>query len=326
MPKFSIIVPIYNVGDYLDDCLTSIIKQSFDDFECLLINDGSTDNSPDIAKDYSVRDDRFKFYNKSNGGLSDARNYGLERAVGDYIVFIDSDDIIHLRLLEYVNKAIIENQCDLVYFEYKKFFTHNDDYNSLFMSDDEHYSFKAITNAQLAQMPNFAWARIANRKLYSEIRFPKGYIYEDVLTSPLLSSKAQTIGYLSNKLYGYRKRENSITTQSAEKQFRLFETVHLLNDFVDNSKVQYIFYSTALVNLIQSCLVSLVRIEKYSTRKEFINLIVEEYNSLNYKNVLGCYSFNKFKILTLLAKNKITLTLLSMMLRPVVLVSDKKGK
>lgn len=111
-PLFSIIVPVYNVSEYLRRCLDSIINQSFKDFECLLIDDGSTDESPKICKKYAERDVRFRFYQKENGGVSTARNLGLENARGTWICFIDSDDYVETEYLSGFQR--ISNRGDLL--------------------------------------------------------------------------------------------------------------------------------------------------------------------------------------------------------------------
>lgn len=325
MPKFSIIVPIFNVESYLNECLTSIRQQIYPDFECLLINDGSTDNSGAIASNFSRRDSRFQYYEKNNGGLSDARNYGLSKASGEYIVFVDSDDVISSNLLRAVETAIEDFSCDLIYFNHVKFYDLKKNISSIFFEDDDGQISSLISNEKLAQKPNFAWARIAHKKLYDNISFPVGYIYEDVLTSPLLSSLAKRICYITENLYGYRKRLNSITTSSAERQFKLFDTVDLLKQCALEKRVPYLYYSTAYVNLIQSCLVSLVRIKNSKSRRKHLKMINKHYQDLSVKDILTCYSLGKFKILSLLAKNKLALTLLSCILRPIVFFSDKKG-
>ena len=102
--KFSIIVPVYNVEKYLEKCLESILNQTFKDFEAIIVNDGSTDNSQEIIDKYVNKDQKiFKSFKKENGGLSDARNFGIERAKGEYIVFLDSDDYIDENLLNTLN-------------------------------------------------------------------------------------------------------------------------------------------------------------------------------------------------------------------------------
>lgn len=324
--RFSLVLPIYNVSDYLEDCLLSIVCQDFKDFECLLIDDGSTDSSAEICEKFVRSNSNFKYYYKNNGGLSDARNFGLDRASGEYVVFIDSDDLISAKTLSAIDSCISLNGSDIVYFNYKKFYAEKNDPLPLFEQDISDSSFHRMSNIQLTQKPNFAWARVAKKSMYSSIRFPVGFIYEDVLTSPLLSARAKTISHIDIEMYGYRKRINSITTGSAEKQFRLFETLQLLEDNISKEKIDYKYYTTAFVNLIQSCLVSLVRIDSFTTRQKYIKLILTEYGRLSIGDIAKCWSLKRFKFLALLSKNKISLLLLSVALRQLVLFSDKKGK
>ena len=111
--NISIIVPIYNVEKWIDRCLSSIQKQSYEDFEVLLVDDGSSDNSDDICKNYTVRDKRFKYFKKINGGLSDARNYGIDRAEGKYLIFIDGDDYVEKNYVEKLYRTITKYATDV---------------------------------------------------------------------------------------------------------------------------------------------------------------------------------------------------------------------
>ncbi|HHK5899788.1 TPA: glycosyltransferase family 2 protein, partial [Serratia marcescens] len=119
---FSIIIPAYNVSEYLSNCLASIVKQEgCKSFECIIINDGSTDNTGDIAESFIINEKvkNFYYYEKKNGGVSETRNFGLEKASGEYIVFIDADDIISPNLLYFLSKAIEEHDADLVYYDFE---------------------------------------------------------------------------------------------------------------------------------------------------------------------------------------------------------------
>ena len=117
----SIIVPIYNVENYLQQCLDSIRNQTYQNFECLLINDGSPDNSANICREYVDKDSRFKYFEKENGGVSSARNLGIERSEGAYITFIDSDDWVESDYLEVLYKALIDEKADITVSTYKQF-------------------------------------------------------------------------------------------------------------------------------------------------------------------------------------------------------------
>ncbi|MDU1700948.1 MAG: glycosyltransferase family 2 protein, partial [Streptococcus mitis] len=117
----SIIVPIYNVENYLRQCLDSIMSQTYQNFECLLINDGSPDNSADICREYVEKDSRFKYFEKENGGVSSARNLGIERSGGAYITFIDSDDLVESDYLEVLYKVLKDEAADISVLTYKQF-------------------------------------------------------------------------------------------------------------------------------------------------------------------------------------------------------------
>ena len=117
----SIIVPIYNVENYLRQCLDSIMSQSYQNFECLLINDGSPDHSADICREYVEKDSRFKYFEKDNGGVSSARNLGIELSKGEYITFIDSDDWVDSDYLEVLYNALIDENADISVSTYKIF-------------------------------------------------------------------------------------------------------------------------------------------------------------------------------------------------------------
>ena len=113
MPAISVIIPVYNMGPWLRDCLESVLAQTFTSFECILVDDGSTDDSPQICDHYAKKDDRFRVIHKANGGLSSARNAGLDDAAGEYIAFVDSDDVILPDYLKILYEALHQNDADM---------------------------------------------------------------------------------------------------------------------------------------------------------------------------------------------------------------------
>ena len=119
MPKISIIVPVYNCKKYLRQCLDSILSQTFKDWECLLIDDGSTDESGSICDEYARRDNRFAAYHKENGGLTSARNYGLERSVGEWIMHVDGDDWIEVDSIERLLQTAKDTASDMVFGDFR---------------------------------------------------------------------------------------------------------------------------------------------------------------------------------------------------------------
>ncbi|QOV62486.1 glycosyltransferase family 2 protein [Kosakonia pseudosacchari] len=321
--KYSIIVPIYNVDRFLKDCLDSIQNAMTDECECILINDGSTDNSGHIAEVYCETQAFFHYYKKENGGLSDARNFGLQFAKGEYILFVDSDDVISPIIIHAIDIALKKSNTDVVYFNFLKFYSGN--VIKLLANDINGLQIRYSGRKELSQMPNFAWARVARRNLYTENKFPTGIIYEDVFTSPYISQQSTVVAFIDLPLYGYRKRSGSITTDSAEKQFKMFEAVKLLKARQEKGEVEFVFYSTALINLSQSCLVSLARIEDANTRRIYRKFIKNEFNALTFKNIMVSYSKIKFKCLAMASKITLSLYVLEKILRPVVLFADKRN-
>ena len=143
----SIIVPIYNVENYLRQCLDSIMSQTYQNFECLLINDGSPDNSADICREYVEKDSRFRYFEKENGGVSSARNLGIEHSKGEYITFIDSDDWVDSDYLEVLYNALIDENADISVSTYKRF--HMADNCWYFHSFQRGYEKKIFTGSEL---------------------------------------------------------------------------------------------------------------------------------------------------------------------------------
>ncbi|CEV66457.1 glycosyltransferase family 2 protein [Streptococcus pneumoniae] len=175
----SIIVPIYNVENYLRQCLDSIQNQTYQNFECLLINDGSPDNSADICREYVSKDSRFRYFEKENGGVSLARNLGIELSEGDYITFIDSDDWVDSDYLEVLYSAILEEQADIAVSTYKKFNTSDNCW--YFHSFQVKYDRKVFTNIELIDelvdldsfdfSYRFVSGKLVNKTSLKKIRF-----------------------------------------------------------------------------------------------------------------------------------------------------------
>ena len=209
MPKFSIIIPVYNVEKYVKKCLDSVFLQSFRDFEVIVVNDGSTDKSLDIVKKYDV-----KIINQKNQGLSEARNNGVKIANGEYILFLDSDDYIQKDLLMNINNSL-SNSPDLVRFqvsdiignETKKY------HESPFYEKSGLDAFNIIVNYHYVEP---AWLYAIKRKYYidNKFKFIKGIYHEDFALIPLVIAKSSVVNSIDFCGYCYVKREGSIMSQS----------------------------------------------------------------------------------------------------------------
>lgn len=175
----SIIVPVYNTEEYIRQCLDSILNQTYQNFECLLINDGSSDNSADICREFVAKDTRFRYFEKENGGVSSARNLGIERSEGAYITFVDSDDWVDSDYLEVLYSTILEEQADIAVSTYKKFNTSDNCW--YFHSFQVKYDRKVFTNIELIDelvdldsfdfSYRFVSGKLVNRTSLKRIRF-----------------------------------------------------------------------------------------------------------------------------------------------------------
>ena len=220
----SIIVPVYNVESYLRMCLDSIEHQTYSNIEVLLINDGSPDSSGEICQEYVARDSRFHYFEKENGGLSDARNYGIERSNGMYLTFVDSDDWLSLTYVEDLYQAAIRNDADTVV---SHFTIYNESDRNYYVHIWDDYYEKTYTGEELVlELPSLesegyvfttSWGILFNQKLFNNIRFPKGKVIEDSRTNYKLFFKSEKITYIHKEIYYHREGIKSICSNITEK-------------------------------------------------------------------------------------------------------------
>ena len=218
----SIIVPIYNVEKYLRQCLDSVLNQTYQNFECLLINDGSPDNSAGICKEYVDKDARFHYFEKENGGLASARNFGIKYSKGKYITFIDSDDWVDLDYLEVLHSKIKEYNTDFVISSYKKF-DMDEDCFYLHIWDQDYYEKIWTSQELLSQLPNLenydgsytvSWGKLFKRSIFDEILFNEQRKFgEDFECSFKLYLSMTSCLYIHKALYNYRLHSESMLGQ-----------------------------------------------------------------------------------------------------------------
>ena len=210
MKKFSIIIPVYNVEDYIKDCLESVKKQTFKDYEVIVVNDGTKDQSMDIVKNYDV-----KVINQENQGLSGARNTGAKEAKGEYIIFLDSDDWIENNLLEEISKALEDNP-DLVRFQIRKVFEKKDSIDYPEEAFDTCNGVEAFEKICKYHFVEIACSYCIKRSYYEKnhFEFAKGMIHEDFGLMRLVIIKASKVKSISTIGYNYRQRENSIMSNT----------------------------------------------------------------------------------------------------------------
>lgn len=217
--KVSVIIPVYNIEAYLERCIKSIINQQYSNLEIILVDDGSTDSSPEICDSYAREDTRIKVIHKKNGGLADARNAGLDIVTGDYIAFIDSDDYIHKDMFQVMLKVLKENDLSIVECNYKKTKASLDvSYyeNTKDSSDVTIFSKRnAVVNAIMDhKLKNVVTNKLYKKELWEEMRYPKGKIFEDVAMTYKIINQCEHIGKIENAFYYYFQREDSIVNSS----------------------------------------------------------------------------------------------------------------
>ena len=235
--KFSIIIPVYNVEQYLRECLDSVLNQSFSDWEAICVNDGSTDGSATKLEEYVVKDKRFRIVTQPNGGLSSARNTGMEVAKGDYIVFLDSDDWLELDALETLAKNLDGE--DMLCFSGRRYFEDEKNYRQSDNLNERSYSSGMdYYNGNALQSRDFAFVCVVLRAyrrdflVHNHLLFKQGIYHEDNLFTPMACYYAQKVKQINICLYDYRVRANSImTTNNTKRLHDLMETANVLAAF-----------------------------------------------------------------------------------------------
>ena len=228
MPEFSIIVPIYKVEKYLKICIDSIMRQSFQDFEVILVDDGSPDTCGKICDSYGTSDARVKVIHKENGGLSSARNAGLDVATGTYVIFVDSDDFWDDdEALEHIHGNLMETNADVLVFPAKRYYENEDKYTNIITFDvDRNQVIDKNVNTAIGYMIEnniyraAAWNKVVKKTIIDNysMRFKIGYLSEDMDWCGNLLLYAQRFDFYEKPLYVYRQqRSGSITTGKAEK-------------------------------------------------------------------------------------------------------------
>ncbi len=255
----SVIVPVYNVEDYLEKCVDSIINQTYKNLEIILIDDGSTDSCPSFCDELKKRDKRIKVVHKSNGGLSSARNKGLDIAKGSLISFVDSDDYMEESMLEELKNNMDKYSSDIAVCDFytvigSKKQTHS--YKEKEFVLEEKQKFDYLDN-EYGNLTVYAWNKLYKKSLFDEIRYPDGKIFEDSHIICELLEKARRVSYVVKPLYNYIMRKDSIIhtftihhfdkVDSFNKKIEFFKNKEYYDLMVEekNRKVRFLVTSLA---------------------------------------------------------------------------------
>lgn len=214
--KYDIVIPIYNIEQELGTCLDSIFRQTYGNFRAIMVDDGSTDQSPLIAKSFAAKDSRFEYYRKENGGLSDARNYGIAKASSTYILFVDGDDFLEEHALSTIEQELSQYPVDVL--EFNGWIVENGrktgHVNHYYIDPGKIKSGKdyILDNVKARFLMPSVYLKAVRRSLIIENShyFAKGMLHEDELWTPKLYLLADTVKYIDSCLYNYVQREGSI--------------------------------------------------------------------------------------------------------------------
>ena len=227
----SVIIPVYNVEDYLHYAIESLGKQTYKNFEIILVNDGSTDDSGKLCDDYSEKYSNVRVFHKENGGLSDARNFGVQKAKGEFITFLDPDDYLEVYSLELLASVQKQHNCDIVstrvkatelYNVYSNHSLTEEDIKNVIVMDRDVFLEEAFYD----KVATVSACGKLYRKSILEIPFPKGRIYEDLYIISEHVEKANKIVHTPIQIYNYYKRQGSIVNSKfTSKQYDFFDAI-----------------------------------------------------------------------------------------------------
>ncbi len=283
----SVVVPIYNVEKYLNRCIDSILSQEYENIEIILVNDGSTDNSGKICDDYIKKDSRIKVIHKENGGLSDARNFGMEKAMGEYIAFIDSDDYIRKDYISTLYNMCITNKAEIAQCSFERI-TDSQTTNEIKVEKtiENMTGIEAIKNIFKEKYVEYtvAWNKLYKKSLFENIKYPKGKLHEDEATTYKLFYEAKKVSVTNEKLYYYYIRQNSITNEkfTLKKLDYIYELEEQLKFFKDRNEEDiylevYYRYSRSLLLFYFKCKTiensEQIQNELYSKFKESVKFL-----------------------------------------------------
>lgn len=298
--KVSVIVPVYNVEKYLAKCLDSLVNQDFSDYEIIIVNDGSPDNSKEIIDKYTKKYSFIKSFTKENGGLSSARNYGIEKASGDYLAFVDSDDYVEKNFLKELYEKITKEKSDIAVCEFSYLY---EDGRTVRSYSNLNYTDDSLKKYLLT--PPMAPIRMCKKDLFKKLQFKEGIYYEDLELCPKLVKFAKKVSFVDLSLYNYLMRNSSIMHQK-EFNKKLYDIYTVLDSNYDYlykdypEEIEYMF----IIHLLRS---ASLRFLDYKEGRGEISKIVKIMKERfpNWKNNLYFKkSGKKIKIISYLAYYK----------------------
>lgn len=285
MVEVSVVVPVYNVEDYVGECLESLINQTLKDIEIICINDGSTDDSLKILEEYSKKDNRIKVFSQENSGLSATRNNGIQVAEGNYIYFIDADDFLELTALEELLKISKKTNCDFIIFKLINFYDNTyEKYTSNYYEMEFLKPFRNKTfhysdiGEKIFDVAVSTPGKFFKKSLISNLKFPEGLIFEDNFFFAQAVINSDKIYFYDKHLYNRRIRDNSITTTY---DIKFADTILIINKIINLIKENNL-YDKFKIKLFDKKMISVFarfRMVDEEYQDEFFNLIKSDFKN-----------------------------------------------
>lgn len=240
LPKVSVIVPIYKVENYLNRCVDSILNQTYKNIEVILVDDGSPDKCGEISDSYAINDSRVKSLHKENGGLSDARNYGMRYLTGEYVVFVDSDDWIKEEMIETLVGLAMDLKADIVqsgfYYVYETYLLYDDRYYSEDMLPIQLNKNELMREIVINErVKNFAWGKLYKTNLIKDLYFEKGVLFEDVFWAHKVMDRVDKYVICHKSMCYYLQRNDSIVSTYTVKNLDIIKGLKERHKFIEEN-------------------------------------------------------------------------------------------
>ncbi len=295
-PLISVIVPVYNVEDFVGKCLDSIVRQNYENLDIVIVDDGSTDGSGGICDEFAQKEKRARVFHKKNGGLSDARNFGIKKAKSEIIAFVDSDDFVGEDFIGVMYRRMSEKNADIVACGY----------NSIRPKEETMTGKQAVIKLLVGQenVDIVTWNKLYKKKIFVDngIYFPKGEKHEDSRTTYKLFFKAERVAYIPESLYVYVDRKNSLMNTAKveerlkEREMVAREAVEYFKDDVDLKQAAEVSLLSAKYALLDFVIAGKIEPKYGSLAKEWIKK-----HKKNFAN--NKYLTDKLKFYNLISTN-----------------------
>lgn len=314
-PLISVIVPIYNVKEYFDRCVESIVNQTYKNIEIILVDDGSPDNCPQMCNEWAEKDTRINVIHKENGGLSDARNAGLKIATGEIVSFIDSDDWIELDMFEKMLNRMIEDDSDIVSCGVKWVEEDGNVIRDVTVSNDEVLDMQSAMKELLndGKLKQHVWNKIYKFDLIKDVPFEKGKYHEDVFWSYQIVGRAKKVSVVKESFYNYVQRSNSIMGEGfSAKRLDALDANRQRCEYMKEHFPE--LYDKSLYVYIGSCHYQLQCAVKANQPKEVIDNILDRTSyrktghptrGITFKQKIWYYLFTLFPMTTCKLRNRL---------------------